>query len=60
MIGSYDVEGRPALTDPISLPVPLIDESNMAINRIPKSSDVCATVYDIMGVDKFFIPGGYG
>lgn len=60
MIGNYDVEGKPALTDPIGLPVPLIDESNLAINRIPKSSDVCATVYDIMGVDKFFIPGGYG
>lgn len=60
MIGNYDVEGRGELHDPLGLPVDLIEETGATGKRIPTSADICTTVYKIMGVDKFFIPGGYG
>jgi hypothetical protein len=60
MIGNYDVEGKPEKHAAAGLPVDIKEESGQMTKRPPKASDVAATVYGIMGVDKFFIPGGYG
>jgi hypothetical protein len=60
MIGNYELAGAGKLHDPVGVPVDLIDEGGVPIKRVPKAADVCATVYQTMGVDKYFIPGGYG
>jgi hypothetical protein len=60
MIGNYDLENKPAPFDPIGIPVPIIDDQGNPTKSIPKSSDVCATIYAAFGINEFFIPGGYG
>jgi hypothetical protein len=59
-IGNYDVEGKADKHAALGLPVEIKEESGQITKRRPKASDVCATVYKIMGVDSFFIPGGFG
>jgi hypothetical protein len=59
MVGNYDVVGKPALHDPLGLPVLIKEETGSMVTRPPKSADVCATIYDIFGTSSF-IPGGYG
>jgi hypothetical protein len=59
-VGNYDVEGMPDKHPAQGLPVDIKEEDGRMNKRRPKASDVCTTVYKILGVDKFFIPGGYG
>jgi Protein of unknown function (DUF1501) len=60
MVGNYDLEGKPAPYDPIGIPIPIVDDKGAAAKAIPKSADVCATLYAAFGISDFFIPGGYG
>jgi hypothetical protein len=57
MFGSYDVSGAPQVGY-LGTPVDLIDEGGDAVTRAPRSADVIHSAYRILGIDKFFIPGG--
>jgi hypothetical protein len=57
MLGSYDVSIAPAVGY-LGTPVDLIDEGGDPTTRAPRSADVIHSAYRILGVDKFFIPGG--
>ena len=60
MVGNYDMEPKSAGESAAGLPVDLVDETGTHIKRPPKSADIVTTALKILGVDKFFIPGGYG
>jgi Protein of unknown function (DUF1501) len=60
MLGNYDVEGKPEKHPALGLPVDIKEEDARLTKRLPKAADVCATVYHCMGIEQFFIPGGYG
>jgi len=60
MVGGYDEAMNGS---PMGAPVPLIEESGMAMTRTPRSQDIAATVLHAFGLEggrDYFIPGGYG
>jgi Protein of unknown function (DUF1501) len=62
MIGNYDVANfSPYSQGYLSSPVDVLNlETRVVENRAPKSADVVATILKTLGINEFFIPGGYG
>lgn len=61
MIGGYDLStAGPTAIGYTGMPVPLTLEGGDAATRPPTSADVCHTVYQMLGISHFFIPGGSG
>lgn len=60
-IGNYDFTNLAlSANGPNGAPVDLIDEGGDAVVRPPRSADVVHTVYHMMGIEEFFVPGGSG
>lgn len=55
MIGNYDLASAG-----VGLPVKLREEDGAEGERVPRSADVCSTIYNALGIKDYFIPGGYG
>jgi Protein of unknown function (DUF1501) len=55
MVGNYDVPNGS-----VGVPVRIKEEDGQNTERVPKSADVCSTIYDALGIKDHFIPGGYG
>lgn len=62
MVGNYDTSSFAAFSDGyLGAPVDVRNlETNVIEHRPPKSADVVATILSILGIEDFFIPGGYG
>lgn len=60
MVGGYDVAAVNASGTPSGTAVDILEEDGRPSTRVPRSADVITTALRIMGVDNFFIPGGYG
>ena len=59
MIGNYDFTNlSPTVNGPNGASIDLIDEGGDPTVRAPRSADVAHTVYHLMGIEDFFIPGG--
>lgn len=54
-VGSYTTRG-------LGVPVDIIEENGQPSKRVPRAADAVTTALRIMGMgmDEFFIPGGYG
>jgi len=60
-IGGYDLDaGAVNAIGYVGQPTDLTLEGGDAASRAPTSADVCHTVYQMMGIHQFFIPGGSG
>jgi len=58
-VGNYDFTGQARTTNgPNGAAIDLIDEGGDHTSRPPRSADVAHTVYNLMGISDFFIPGG--
>jgi Protein of unknown function (DUF1501) len=60
MIGAYDTDA-PSFDGYYGTPVDIRNiETNVVEHRPPKTADIVATIMTILGIENFFIPGGYG
>lgn len=60
-VGNYDFSGVAANANgPNGAAIDLIDEGGDPTVRPPRSADVAHTIYHMMGINDFFIPGGSG
>jgi hypothetical protein len=60
MIGNYDF-AAPGIDGYYGTPVDIRNiETQVVERRPPKTADVVATILSILGIEDFFIPGGYG